>query len=433
MRERATLYGGELKAGPLPGGGFGVLARLPLEPTRRQERPSTPPAPSGAVRRVPKARARLERRWFDALVILVAVVSELELLVGSVPGPTIVLVPGVLLWTLPLLLRHRFPLAAPVFCFVAQMLSTFAGDAVGGVLTAYAALLLAFWAVGAGNERSQALAGAAIGVATIAVAVERDVRLDPGDGLNAAVTGVVLTLVAYVVRSRDRRAAQLVERADRLERGREESERAVVAEERTRIARELHDVVAHCVSIMTVQAGAARLLLREDPRRAVQPLLSVEDTGRQALSEMRRLLEVLRSEAAEDGLAPEPGLVELRALVERCAGAGLPVQLAIDGEPEPALPPGVDLAAYRVVQEALTNAIKHAGPARAWVTVRYAPQALELDIRDDGRATPAANGNVGRGLTGMRERVALYRGKLEAAPRAGGGFSVHATFPLERP
>lgn len=436
MRERVALYGGELKAGPLPQGGFGVRARLPLEPTRKHGHGrSVPPAPG------PRAAEReaanglgpvLERRWFDAMVILVAVASEIEIWVGSVPGSRFVLVPGVLLWTLPLLLRSRFPFAAPVVCFVVQTLSTFAGDAVGGVLTAYAALLLTFWAVGAHNTRQQALAGAAIGFATIAVATARDVRVDSGEMLSAILTGAALAFVAYAVQSRDRRAAELEERAEHLERGREERERAAVADERTRIARELHDVIAHCVSVMIVQAGAARLLLGDDPRRAFEPLLSVEETGRQALAEMRRLLEILRRDTTETGLAPEPGLVELRALVERCEGAGLPVELAIEGEPETALAPGVDLAAYRVVQEALTNAIKHAGAARAWVTVRYAPQALELEISDDGRAVPM-NGDHGHGLVGMRERVALYRGNLEAGPRAGGGYAVHATFPLEQP
>jgi signal transduction histidine kinase len=341
-------------------------------------------------------------------------------------------VPAVLLWTLPLLLRSRFPFAAPVFCFIVQTLSTFAGDAVGGVLTAYAALLLTFWAVGARNMRQQALAGAAIGFATIAVATERDVRVDAGAMLNAIFMGAALTSVAYAVQRRDRKAAELEERAEHLEREREARERAAIAEERTRIARELHDVIAHCVSVMVVQAGAARLLLADDPRRAAEPLLSVEETGRQALGEMRRLLEILRRETAETGLAPEPGLAELPALVERCERAGLPVQLAVEGELETLLAPGIDLAAYRVVQEALTNAIKHAGPARAWVTVRYAGHALELEITDDGAAMPK-NGDHGQGVLGMRERVTLYGGDLAAGPCAAGGYAVHARFPLEQP
>jgi len=440
MRERAALYGGDLEAGPGAQGGFRVAARLPLEPTWKHSRrrlvrsgPESPAAERASGRSGAKALGPVpERHWFDTLVILVAAVSLAELWVGSVPGPRLVLVPGVLLWSLPLLLRFRFPFAAPVFCFVVQMLSTFVGDAVGGVLTAYAALLLTFWAVGAHNGRPQALAGAAIGFATVAVATERDVRIDSGEMLSAIVTGAVLTLVAYAVQGRERTVAELEERAEHLEREREARERAAVAEERARIARELHDVIAHCVSVMTVQAGAARLLLDENPGGAHQPLLAVEDTGRQALVEMRRLLEILRRDTAEPGLAPEPGLAELRALVESCEGAGLPVRLTVEGEPDPALAPGVGLAAYRVVQEALTNALKHAGPARAWVTIRYAGQALELEIADDGRAVPK-NGDHGYGLVGMHERVALYGGDLEAGPRAAGGYAVHARFPLEQP
>ena len=440
MRERVALYGGDFEAGPRPQGGFSVTARLPLEPTWKHSRPRPVPSAPGSPEtahasghaRAKGLGALLEHHWFDALVILVAVVSVAQVWLTSVPGPRLVLVPGVLLWTLPLLLRARFPFAAPVFCFVVQALSTFAGDAVGGVLTAYAALLLTFWAVGAHNRRAQALAGAAIGFATLVIATERDVRIDAGEMLSAIVTGAVLTLVAYAVQGRDRRATELEQRAEQLERKREEDEHAAVAEERSRIARELHDVIAHCVSVMTVQAGAARLLLDKDPGGANQPLLAVEETGRQALAEMRRLLEILRRDAAEPGLAPEPGLAELRTLVESCEGAGLPVNLTVEGKPETALAPGVDLAAYRVVQEALTNAIKHAGPARAWVTVRHTVQTLELEIGDDGQAVPT-NGDHGHGLVGMRERVALYGGDLEAGPRAGGGYAVHATFPLERP
>ncbi|MGH2996976.1 MAG: sensor histidine kinase, partial [Gaiellaceae bacterium] len=359
MRERVALYGGDFEAGPRAEGGFRVAARLPLQPTRRHDgRRPVPAAPeSGNGKRpsghagVERLVALLERRWFDALVIVVAVVSLVEIRVASVPGPTLVLVPAVLLWTLPLLLRTRFPFAAPVFCFLVQMLSTLAGDAVGGVLTAYAALLLTFWAVGACNGRPQALAGAAIGFATLVVATERDVRIDAGEMLSAIVTGALITLVAYAVQGRDRRASELEERAEHLEQRREEHERAAVAEERNRIARELHDVVAHCVSVMTVQAGAARLLLDDDPAGANPPLLAVEETGRQALAEMRRLLEILRGDTTETGLAPEPGLGELRTLVASCEGAGLPVELTVEGKPETPLAPGVDLAAYRVVQE----------------------------------------------------------------------------------
>jgi signal transduction histidine kinase len=180
---------------------------------------------------------------------------------------------------------------------------------------------------------------------------------------------------------------------------------------------------------MTVQATAARLLLDSEPERAREPLLAVEDTGRQTLAEMRRLLGILRKNLEEVGPSPQPRMGDLGALVRRCESAGLPVELEVEGEPA-ALTPGVDLAAYRVVQEALTNAIKHAAPAHARVTVRYRDHDLDLEIVDDGRRAPASDGH-GHGLVGMRERVVLYGGEFEAGPRPTGGFGVHARLPLE--
>jgi signal transduction histidine kinase len=235
-------------------------------------------------------------------------------------------------------------------------------------------------------------------------------------------------LAAFVLERRARRAVALEERAVRLEEEREERERVAVAEERRRIARDLHDVVAHGVGVMTVQAGAARLLLEDDPARAREPLLAVEQAGRQALAELRRLLGILRRDERDSGLRPQPGLADLDELVAQARRAGLPVELVVEGAPV-ALPAGVDLAAYRIVQEGLTNTHKHAGPARAGVAVRYEPDALELEITDDGRA--GANGGGGHGLVGMRERVALYGGRLEAGPRPKGGFTIHAHLPLD--
>jgi signal transduction histidine kinase len=180
---------------------------------------------------------------------------------------------------------------------------------------------------------------------------------------------------------------------------------------------------------MTVQAGAARLLLADQPERARAPLTSVEETGRQALAEMRRLLGILRTDEASAALTARPGLAALAGLLAQVRTAGLPVDLAIEGEAR-SLPSGLDLAAYRIVQEALTNACKHAGPARAHVLVRYRRQALELEITNDGRHPTRADGG-GHGLVGMRERVALYGGELEAGPRSEGVYAVRARLPLE--
>jgi signal transduction histidine kinase len=439
MRERVTLYGGELEAGAREGGGFSVWARLPLEleetlfasalsPKRwRHERTSR--AEPHAVGDAPRLRARLRPDVFDALVVGLAIVSEIEIWVTSVPGPKVVLVPAVLLWTLPLLWRRRFPFAAPAFAFAVQALAAFAGDEVGSALTSFAAYLLTFWAVGAGNGRHQALAGAAIGFASIAVVADQDVRVDSGDMASVIVSGGALTLIAYALQRRAGRESSLEEQAARLEQEREERAQVAVGEERRRIARELHDVIAHSVTLMTVQAGAARLLLAEDPERAREPVLSVEETGRHALAELRRLLGILRPEQSEASLVPQPGLARIDDLLTRTRRGGLPVELAVAGEPR-ALPPGVDLTAYRIVQEALTNAHKHAGPARAHVFLRYGIEALELEVTDDGQVAPNGGDGVGHGLVGMRERVALYDGTFEAGPSAEGGYVVRARLPV---
>jgi signal transduction histidine kinase len=182
---------------------------------------------------------------------------------------------------------------------------------------------------------------------------------------------------------------------------------------------------------MVVQAGAAEAMLDADPERARRPLAAVQQTGRSALTELRRMLGVLREMADEGpGLAPQPGLSALDELARQVREAGLPVNVRVEGEPRP-LPPGIDLSAYRIVQEGLTNALKHAGPATAEVVVRYGPRELELVVRDDGRGRgPSANGG-GHGLLGMRERVALYGGDLTAGPRPEGGFALAARLPLE--
>ncbi|HEV3463585.1 MAG TPA: histidine kinase, partial [Actinomycetota bacterium] len=260
--------------------------------------------------------------------------------------------------------------------------------------------------------------------------------------------------------SRQRLAEALAARTVELEREREERAKLAVAEERARIARELHDVVAHSVSVMVVQAGAARRTLATSPGQATTALGQIESTGRQALVEMRRLLGLLRDGDGdgEDGevaaaLTPQPSLAHLESLAAAAREAGLPVEIVVEGEPRP-LPAGVDLSAYRIVQEALTNSLKHTGPARASVRLCYGREALEVQVLDDGPGPGAAPGGGGlavvtlgpegvlpvsgarpttgggHGLIGMRERVALFGGTLEAGPRPGGGYRVAARLPL---
>lgn len=237
------------------------------------------------------------------------------------------------------------------------------------------------------------------------------------------------------LRRHERRAAENLRRAVAVEVEAAERAMTAVADERGRIARELHDVVAHAVSVMVVQAGAAEQVVLDDPQRAREALRAIRTTGADALTEMRVTLGTLR-ETDTGPLRPQPGLERLDDLVAEVRNAGIDAALSVSGTGRP-LPLGVDVAAYRIVQEALTNTLKHAGPVRTRVAVRYGGAELELEISDDGApgAVPAASGGAGggQGLVGMRERVALYGGDLEAARRPEGGFVVRASLPLAQP
>jgi len=233
--------------------------------------------------------------------------------------------------------------------------------------------------------------------------------------------------VGLYVRGR-RRSAELELQTERLEQERAEQAQAV-AEERARIARELHDVVAHSVSATVVQAEAAEEVLGDEPERARQSLTRIQDTGREALGEMRRLLGIMRDETERGVPAPQPCVADLERLVEESRAEDLVVTLTVDGVRRE-LPAGVELSAYRIVQEALTNVRKHAGrPAEASVVVRYRDAAVELEVTDDGQG-PSGGGVHGHGLVGMRERVAFFGGEFSVGPGEGGGYVVRASFPL---
>jgi signal transduction histidine kinase len=204
---------------------------------------------------------------------------------------------------------------------------------------------------------------------------------------------------------------------------------AAVAQERARLARELHDVVAHSVSVMVVQAGAAEQVLAGDPERARAPLQSIQATGRQTVVELRRLLGILREGDHELATAPQPSLAQLDGLLEDARNAGVAVSATVEGTPRP-LPPSIDLSAYRIVQEGLTNVIKHAGQATAQVRVCYLDHVLELQVTDDGPGSPDEESS-GHGLLGVRERVALFGGSFQAGNRAEGGFGLRALLPLD--
>lgn len=370
-------------------------------------------------------RALLRNHSLDAVIVLLALAAVVEAWLDSDRKMGLLTVPFALAWTLPLLLHRRFPLAAPVAVFLvlaAEALVTV--DAVSDSQTNTLAILAAFAIAGAHPDLRSAAAAAAVGCGALVV-VFLVQEIPTGAVVFMLVFAAITWGIGRFVGDRSRHADRLEERAAALERAHTQA----VAHERATIARELHDVIAHSVSVMTVQAGAARLLLDQDPPRARESLVAVEETGRQALGEMRRLLGILRGDEQETNLAPQPGIADINALIEHVRAAGLPVDFAVEGDPKP-LPPGIDLAAYRVVQEALTNALRHAGAARAQVSIRYRSTALELAVTNNG--TSRVNGRRGgHGLIGMHERVALYGGTFEAGPRADGGFAVRASLPLD--
>ncbi|MBA3390604.1 MAG: sensor histidine kinase [Rubrobacter sp.] len=298
-------------------------------------------------------------------------------------------------------------------------------------LSSFIIFLVVSYSVAVHGEGRRAVVAAAAAFATEILIIDLPRLLageNPGNIIPAWILYLMLWFVGRTIRQSRLQAERLQDLATQLELEREEKARTAVAEERSRISRELHDVVAHSVSVMVVQSQAAQRLLEGEQRNARQALESIETTGRQALTEMRRLLGILRRTDAELALAPQPGLEHLDALIEQTREAGLPVELSVEGDVG-SLPPGVDLTAYRIVQEALTNTLKHAGPAHARVTIRRRDDGMELEVADDGAASGKGDGS-GQGLIGMRERVALYGGALESGRRDGGGYIVRARLPL---
>lgn len=308
----------------------------------------------------------------------------------------------------------------------------FALDIAG--LTAFVAVCI-FGSLPDLRDRCVGLAASYAALVTIVVRVSDEQVKAAGVG---STTGLLISqiilfavgwAVAWIIAGRVRAGRELRLRATRLEAERDLAARDAVAEERARIARELHDVVAHSVSVMTVQAGGVRRLLTEDQARERAALVAIEETGRRALTEMRRMVTVMRDNGTEGSLEPQPGIATLDRLAGEVREAGLPVELTIGGV-DAQLPAGVDLSVYRIVQEALTNVMKHAGPAHASVTVTRGTDVVELVVEDDGsRSASVSTG--GHGLIGMRERVAVYGGDFEAGPRPGGGFRLRARLPFE--
>jgi len=333
---------------------------------------------------------------------------------------------------LPLAWRRRFPL--PVIALVLGLTFVFGlfdSRTIPSVLPLPLTIISAYTA---GRETSSGRK-TLLGAATLALLIAVGTLLSPSENSTGEDLVALLVLIGgasgagYVMRIRHEENRHLQELTAQLAAERDLRAQAAVLEERARVARELHDVVAHSVSLIAVQAGAAEQLMGRDEARARASLVAVQETAREALAELRRLLTVLRDDDAVPGLAPQPGLASIGELVEQARGGGLPVELHEDGAPRE-LPPGVDLSAFRIVQEALTNVRRHAGAVPTQVAVRYEPGAIVVEVvNDDAGAPPAAANGHGHGLAGMRERARIYGGTFEAG-RQDGRYVIHARLPL---
>jgi signal transduction histidine kinase len=385
---------------------------------------------------VSRIRNAAREYWFEGAVVLLASVGLLDLAVrrdapNAPPSSMWFAVAAVATLVLVLCTRRRFPFAGPAaywllaagISFVDWQLIPFINSLI--VVGMAAAFLL-------GNLRDSVRAG--IGLAVVLGAAATIVYKIPGHQTSLLfflpLEFGISWLAGYALRERAERVEAAEVRATQAERDREAAARVAVAEERARIARELHDIVAHAVSVMVLQVGAVRHKLpeaREDDREA---LSRVEQAGRTALAEMRRLLGAMRRDGDGVELGPQPGLDGLDSLLEDVGRAGLPVRVQMDGGPAP-LPRAIDLSAYRIVQEGLTNALKHARASHADVTLRYAPDELQIEVRDDGKGG-AGNGGPGYGLVGIRERVKIYGGEMNAGATPEGGYVLSARLPLDR-
>jgi signal transduction histidine kinase len=399
---------------------------------------------------VTRIRPAAQEYWFELLIAVLAIAGMLELIVGrNSPGaPTTSLwfsVPAVAILVLPLFARRRFPFAAPAaYWLLAAALSYADGLLIAFIGSLGVVGLATAFLLGNLRDERQAGIGLAIVLGSIVVVVSHiPGPQTAGDLVFIPFRFVVAWIAGYALRERSEQAeaaevrATLAERereaaemrATLAEREREAAARIAVAEERARVARELHDIVAHAVSVMVLQVGAVRHKLSDELEEDKDALGRVEGAGRTALAEMRRMLGAMRRNGDGVELTPQPGLDSLDLLVDDVSRAGLPVRLHVDGDPV-ALPPAIDLSSYRIVQEGLTNALKHARASQADVTVRYKPNRVELEVRDDGVGAVTSDG-LGHGLVGIRERVKIYGGEMTAGPAPDGGFVLTARLPVE--
>ncbi len=368
------------------------------------------------------------------LAVVLTVIGQVETWTSrhGFSGPRPVIALAVLATTAALLWRRRSPLASSLAIAALVLASSAAWNVPDTIVAPGVALMCSGFALGAHASQRSSIVGLAAFVAALLAASVAE-RKGLGDFFFLATLYAVLWGAGTVVRSRSALAAQLADRAAVLEHERDEQAVLAAAAERARIARELHDVVAHCVNVMVLQAGAERRLIAGDQPQTAEVLRAIEDTGRQALGELRRLLGLVRAPDAAP-LAPQPTLADLPALAQRANASGIQAATRIAGD-RCALPPGIELSAYRIVQEALTNTIKHAPGAKATVEITYRPDTLDIHVTNTKPLTapaPDAAG-AGAGLIGMRERVALFAGTFDAGSVRDGGFSVRVRIPIDHP
>jgi signal transduction histidine kinase len=372
--------------------------------------------------------------WFDAVVVLLVVEACVEAVVrqDARNAPTTTMwfcVPAIAATALLLFARRRFPFGGPAtYWLLAAGLSFVDGRLVTFSTSVFVLGMAAAFLLGNLGDALEARIGLAVVVGSAAIIVYNAPEHSAGEQIFIPLLFGICWLGGFALHERAEQAEAAELRAAQAEREREAAARIAVAEERARIARELHDVVAHSVSVMVLQVGAVRHKLPGSLEEDKDALRYVEQTGRSALAEMRRLLGAMRSD--DDGLelAPQPGVDSLDSLLEEVGRAGLPVRLHVDGERFP-LPRALDLSTYRIVQEGLTNALKHAHASHADVTLRYAPDELRIEVRDDGRGSTTSDGR-GHGLVGVRERVKIYGGEMTAATVPEGGFVLSARLPI---
>ncbi len=373
--------------------------------------------------------------WFDVLIVVLASAAVLEVAIRredrDAPQTTLwFCVPAAAVVALVLLARRRFPFGAPAaFWLLAAATSFVDGRLIPYPAGLYLAGMLAAFLLGNLRDPVLARVGPAVVLGSMATIILNRPGHSPGEVVFIPLLFGIAWLAGFALNARAEQADAAEARAVQAERERETAARIAVAEERARIARELHDIVAHAVSVMVLQVGAVRHKLPEELADESDALRGVEGAGRTALAEMRRLLAAMRDDGDDLELGPQPGLDSVGSLVAEVERAGLPVALHVEGETAP-LPRAVELSAYRIVQEALTNALKHAHASRADVTLRYGPDELRIEVRDDGSGGGATRNGPGYGLVGVRERVKIYGGTMTAGTAPGGGFVLDARLPL---